>query len=1078
MGADFSKVRSNPLLDYAGVELKQGAVLLDADANEQGAIFDRRLRALASDVLGTATVGANTPDAFRITLGATSTGAQTLLIGPGRLYVDGLLAENHGNPDPAQRVFDALMAEPAFREPIPYETQPYLPNPPPLPRAGRHLVYLDVWKREVTHLERPDLVETAVGVETSSRLQTVWQVRVLGEEAGSGTTCGSPDAELAGWPDLVAPSTGRLTTGTYEVAAVTDPCELPPTGGYRGLENQLYRVEIQDPGQPGGTATFKWSRDNASVGSRVAACITASELQLDTLGRDEVLRINSGDWVEIIDDVREFSQRGGEIRKATVVAGKDRHITLNAALPADMLPGSFPDNSFPGQRNMRVRLWNQRGAVLSTAGNGTTAVFQDLDDAASTGLIKVPAAGTTLLLENGVTVSFDSVGQKGFRAGDYWVFSARTADASVELLDKAAPRGIHHHYARLSLWDAGTNNAPTDCRHHWPPAGGGDDCACTQCVTPGSHASGQLTIGDAIGRVQETGGTVCLKAGEYALVDLVRVTGARNVRIRGEGRATKLLAPGGAFSFESCLTLTLENLEIITAGTLPAVSVRSGLSLALHDLSIIVANPDAKAAAIALSGAILGLTIRDNIVFSPLGIAGPDSDAPAPGNLLMTSMLRIENNAMACQRTALELSGFVWHMQGTHVVGNDISGCREPAVNMLGSALIGSSVHIENNTLSVNGPGIRCANNFAWIQGNRLTAVVQGDRAPTGAGISLVTSFDQTGSDQCQLLSNQIGGFPDAGILMTAPVRDLICKLNIVDRCGNGILFRPSAPGQSITVENNHLRDIGVGRGAGPFGAFIHGIEIRNALSARTAGNTLQRIGIEPSNVGSIAGVAHFGVRRSHVCGNDIAEVGPPTVPTGARLIGINVLGPHEDCEITNNQIARDPGGAVGDTAIWLAVVVDEASAARPIVNAGDFTAVHLSTARALVLNGTHAFATEATLDFVNAAAPALRLSSANMRGNVIQARGIAPAVMLNMGLNIQFADNRCALTGDAPAVTLNCGVAAVTSNMVRSNGRHSIELSAPAQNVTVIGNVSSSEIVVNLQPLPEIWRPLNVRIS
>ena len=346
---------------------------------------------------------------------------------------------------------------------------------------------------------------------------------MLGEEAGTGTTCGSPDADLAGWADLIAPSTGRLTTGTYEVAAVTDPCELPPTGGYRGLENQLYRVEIHDPGQPGGTATFKWSRDNASVGSRVATCVSASELQLDTLGRDEVLRINSGDWVEILDDVREFAQHGGEIRKATVVAGKDRHITLDKPLPADMLPGSFPDSSFPRQRNLRVRLWNQRGAVLSTAGNGATTVFQDLDDASSTGVIKVPAAGTTLLLENGVTVSFDSIGQKGFRAGDYWVFAARTADASVELLDQAPPRGIHHHYARLSLWDAGTNTEPTDCRHHWPPAGGGDDCACTQCVTPESHASGELTIEEAVNRVRETGGTVCLKAGQYSLRSAVPV---------------------------------------------------------------------------------------------------------------------------------------------------------------------------------------------------------------------------------------------------------------------------------------------------------------------------------------------------------------------------------------------------------------------------------------------------------------------------------------------------------------------------------------------------------------------------
>ena len=73
-------------------------------------------------------------------------------------------------------------------------TQPYLPSLPipsggttlpQLPSKDRHLVYLDVWQREVTHLERPELVEIAVGVETSSRLQTVWQVRVLGNKAAT-----------------------------------------------------------------------------------------------------------------------------------------------------------------------------------------------------------------------------------------------------------------------------------------------------------------------------------------------------------------------------------------------------------------------------------------------------------------------------------------------------------------------------------------------------------------------------------------------------------------------------------------------------------------------------------------------------------------------------------------------------------------------------------------------------------------------------------------------------------------------------------------------------------------------------
>src|SRR5207253_1963155 len=98
-------------------------------------------------------------------------------IGRGRLYVDGLLAENHGaeSADPAKRSFDDLMSEGRFTDPIGYAAQLYLHNPPALPTAGRHLVYLDVWDREVTHLEQSDLVESAVGVETSSRVQTVWQ---------------------------------------------------------------------------------------------------------------------------------------------------------------------------------------------------------------------------------------------------------------------------------------------------------------------------------------------------------------------------------------------------------------------------------------------------------------------------------------------------------------------------------------------------------------------------------------------------------------------------------------------------------------------------------------------------------------------------------------------------------------------------------------------------------------------------------------------------------------------------------------------------------------------------------------
>src|ERR1051326_4759098 len=99
MGADVSRVRFDPLRDFAGVVLQQGRLLLDADFNELVALPDRRLRGEAYDLTsfgpdpdqaGVAWVPRQTPDAFRVT----ASGGK-LSIGRGRMYVDGLLAENH-----------------------------------------------------------------------------------------------------------------------------------------------------------------------------------------------------------------------------------------------------------------------------------------------------------------------------------------------------------------------------------------------------------------------------------------------------------------------------------------------------------------------------------------------------------------------------------------------------------------------------------------------------------------------------------------------------------------------------------------------------------------------------------------------------------------------------------------------------------------------------------------------------------------------------------------------------------------------------------------------------------------------
>src|SRR5262245_41078994 len=91
MGGDYSRKRFNPENHYQGVLRQQGRVDLDADWNEYVDLQDRRWRAETIDVIGCCGVPSETPDGFKIQGAVTN-----LTVGQGRIYVDGLLAENHG----------------------------------------------------------------------------------------------------------------------------------------------------------------------------------------------------------------------------------------------------------------------------------------------------------------------------------------------------------------------------------------------------------------------------------------------------------------------------------------------------------------------------------------------------------------------------------------------------------------------------------------------------------------------------------------------------------------------------------------------------------------------------------------------------------------------------------------------------------------------------------------------------------------------------------------------------------------------------------------------------------------------
>jgi hypothetical protein len=527
--------------DYLGPVMLQGRVQVASDWNEWLAELTRRGQAGMLDTLGRAVYPATTPHAFEITTSGTGS-TKKLLIGPGRMYVDGLLVENHG--DPGTVAWDPVLAElsntpqppPAAGSTagaIEYTKQLFLPPGTTLPNGdGPYLVYLDTWIRSVDYLNDPDLIDKAIGLDSTGRLQTAWQVRLLPLDGAQNPTCDS----IANWAP--APSGGLLTTGTTPTPP-SGPCCLTSGSAYTGLENQLYRVEIHKGG-PVGAATFKVSRDNGSIVTAVmsiqtvtnSAGVNASQLTVVSLGRDQVLGFAPGNWIELTDDAHEFHlpDCAGELHQIDTIDVAARTITL----AGPVLGASFANGNTDPTLHTRIRRWDQTGKVYEADG---TTVWWDIDAQASAE-IPVPPAGTSLILENGITVTFAlSPAGGNFVAGDYWSFAARTADGTVEQLSAAPPAGIHHHYAKLAVVTFSTSTQ--DCRIPWPQPSGSStsDCGCCCTVTVKKGES----INAAIRKLPAEGGEVCIMPGRY--FEHVFIDGRQDVVLRGCGWQTILASP-------------------------------------------------------------------------------------------------------------------------------------------------------------------------------------------------------------------------------------------------------------------------------------------------------------------------------------------------------------------------------------------------------------------------------------------------------------------------------------------------------------------------------------------------------
>jgi hypothetical protein len=351
---------------------------------------------------------------------------------------------------------------------------------------GAYLAFLDVWPREITALDDRRIREVALGgPDTTTRLKTVWQVKLLPVSAEMSSPPASPPASPPTSPpagqvtcettfpefdQYTAPSTGTLNARTEPPQAQKDPCLLPPGAGYRGMENQLYRVELHNGG-PASLATFKWSRENASVETTIVQ-FDGNTLTVTDTGKDEVLGFASGQWVEIVDE--ESTLKGAPrqlVQIDRVITQAPRQIVLTTPVtPVDQAC------------NPKLRRWDQNGSGADANG------------------IKLDA-GNWLSLDpaSGIQVQFS---EGTYRSGDYWLIPARTATGDIEWppyqvpnTDPIAqpPKGIHHAYCRLALIEVSGGHAQVtdDCRTLFPSLT--DICAdevCfdnQQCQLPGAQ---------------------------------------------------------------------------------------------------------------------------------------------------------------------------------------------------------------------------------------------------------------------------------------------------------------------------------------------------------------------------------------------------------------------------------------------------------------------------------------------------------------------------------------------------------------------------------------------------------------
>jgi hypothetical protein len=938
------------------------------------------------------------------------------------------------------------------------------------------------------------MLESALGVDTCTRVQTVWQVRA--SEVKKGTTC---KTKIASFPP--PPSAGRLTSRANKPPAPSDPCAVAPVGGYRGLENRLYRVEIHDGGDLT-TATFKWSRDNGAVASPVIAVDNAASPQVITvqrLGRDQVLRFHQNEWVELLDDTHELDGKPGLMGQVLKTDPSDNTITLSKPLGGAIDPA----------RNPRLRRWDQQAGV--NAG----------------GVIPVspaPASGF-VALEDGVEIKLELADPAGsFHTGDWWVFDARSGTASIEELNAEPPRGIRHHYAKLAVIQGGK---VLDCRVIFPgecECDGTGGCECTACVTPESHASGALTIQDAIDKVTPTGGRVCIEPGRYRLREPLRIERARGLTLAGAGSATVITYEGEAryaILVQDSVEVSLERFALAAAGP---EGPRGLIGIALANTAAcrverclvlvgIVPGSDVKAhfgeadIGVGLTGFAMRTRLRENVIAATTSIgdiANADYlaslDLGIDDNLLLglragvafadaqqsskskgTSVVHVgltriaENLILGGQTAGIVLAGLSAHQSSA--TGNVPVSFKAPssagmgttgvAVLALAALELGiGEIAVKGNSLVVSGDGIRAIPDALRIADNEIAGARLRESGQT-FGVALFAERAAPGG-HAAVTGNLVRGFGVGGVVSKGSVGSVTVSTNrIMDVGVYGVVTAGFALSADVTIAENTIT--GVALGTDQSNA-VRAVWVTLAGDVRIAGNVIRQVGSSGWNGSFLYGIDVQACKTADVSANVLTEIGPDE-EHGGWVIGIGALRYLTSLDVRGNTISL---GAGGDISQHTPVLIGQ----PPTQLVSEFMMPIVAK-----YFGTGWFGKLIGVDPVPEGQPDL-----SVHGNALSAGGREAIVLIDVDTNVLLAENRCRRQGRqevrAVVAVQATGATIVSSNRVegarQADASVAVDLNVDpvakgTPHCTVLGNIADGGIDLNGAALAAPWAPLNI---